>query len=366
MDGLPPPYTFDVFGPLRIDAGYANVADTASGQATLLASNATGIAMRTVDVGAAPTGDLIAVAAYDDGVVFHDPRTLHVRGILGIRGAPGDVAISDDATIATADTSIDGATLVTRSPWNVRFVAGVPQADALAFGPGGALYATDRDVAGNGALSKLSPGGTIERAVVGSTPEGVAISPNGRRAYVANVNDGTISVVDTGAMREVSRTKIVGRVFSLALSGDGKRLYAVSNQSLDSPFSDAGSVVEVAVNDDRLHVMRKSRPLEFPLGVALDERQNRLFVTDESDSVIYVFDAATLRESVLPIATCRTPWQPHVDESGGRLYVPCARADRLDVFSLRTLARMPGSPFITGKYPLSVATWHRQAKGVRY
>ena len=35
---------------------------------------------------------------------------------------------------------------------------------------------------------------------VGRTPDGIAISPDGRRAYVANYGTDTVSVVDLGAV----------------------------------------------------------------------------------------------------------------------------------------------------------------------
>jgi DNA-binding beta-propeller fold protein YncE len=43
----------------------------------------------------------------------------------------------------------------------------------------------------------------------------------------------------------------------------------------------------------------------------------------------------------------------------GRLFVPCANADKVDVFDLRTLRRVNGAPFSTGGYPLSVAFWKK-------
>jgi DNA-binding beta-propeller fold protein YncE len=95
--------------------------------------------------------------------------------------------------------------------------------------------------------------------------------------------------------------------------------------------------------------------MKFPLGIALDERRGRLFVTDESTSEVYVLSARNLRTLHAPLQTCSTPWRPRV--AAGRLYVPCARANSVDVFELRTLRRVAGAPFATGGFPLSVALW---------
>ena len=77
-------------------------------------------------------------------------------------------------------------------------------------------------------------------------------------------------MVDAKSMVELRRFAVVARVFSLALSDDGSRLFAVSNQSLGSPFSAAGSVVAVDVGAGVPHIVARNAPLTFPIGIALD------------------------------------------------------------------------------------------------
>ncbi len=95
--------------------------------------------------------------------------------------------------------------------------------------------------------------------------------------------------------------------------------------------------------------------MTFPLGIAFEDKRSRLFVTDESADTVYVLDARTLARIHTPLKTCRTPWRPRI--AGDRLYVPCARANAVDVFDLATLRRVKGAPFATGGFPLSVALW---------
>jgi YVTN family beta-propeller protein len=60
----------------------------------------------------------------------------------------------------------------------------------------------------------------------------VALSPDGTRAYAANLGDGTVSVIDTGA-NEVLQNVLAGDptagfdVQSVAVSPDGARAYAL-------------------------------------------------------------------------------------------------------------------------------------------
>lgn len=60
---------------------------------------------------------------------------------------------------------------------------------------------------------------------VGSTPDGVVIAPNGRLAYVANLNSSFVSVIDLTIGAEIARIH-GARARSLAMNADGSRLVA--------------------------------------------------------------------------------------------------------------------------------------------
>ncbi len=367
VEGLAPPYDVNVLGPGRFTGGEYWVPSAVEGSATVLAAGPSALAMRSVTFAPPPNVQhpFLAVATYDDGVVFHDaaaPFAMHA--ILGVGGAPSDVAIDPSGSIAAAATNGSIAAIATLQPWKVSTYSGVPFTDELAFDTTThALYASNRDVNGAGAITRIAPDGTVRQRVIGLTAEGIAVDSRRRRVYVANVNDGTISIVDADSLVELRRFKAVPRVFSVALSSDGSRLYAVSNQSLTSPFGSSGSAIAIDVSHDVPRIVARSRALTFPLGVAVDETHHRIFVTDEHDDDVYVLDARTLRAAHAPLSTCRTPWKPLVDDA--RLYVPCARSNKVDVIDTASLKRLTGAPFATGGYPLAVAVWHPRGNVVR-
>ncbi len=367
VQGLAPPYDVDILGPGRFSAGEYWVPSVVGGTATVLAAGPSALAMRSITFAPPPSAQqpFVAVASYDDGVVFHDAAPpFAMRAILGVGGAPSDVAIDPSGEIAAAATNGTIAAIATLQPWNVSTYSAVPFTDELAFDTSThALYASNRDVNGAGAVTRIAPDGTIRQRVIGLTAEGIAVDARRRRVYVANVNDGTVSIVDADSLVELRRFKAVPRVFSLALDDDGSRLYAVSNQSLTSPFGSAGSVIAIDVSRDVPRIVARTRALTFPVGVAVDDRHHRIFVTDEHDDDVDVFDSRTLHPAHAPLLTCRTPWKPLVDES--RLYVPCARSNNVDVIDTTTLKREAGAPFATGGYPLAVAVWHPHASVVR-
>jgi DNA-binding beta-propeller fold protein YncE len=346
--GFPAPYQAELLGPGRLLPGgsYEIPERVASGSAWLVAGNATGLAATHLRIASPPPAHrpMFVVASYDDGLIFH---------------APSDVAADQTGRIAATDTQGSALTLATLAPWSVARIDGVAFGDELAIDrTTRAIFVTNRDWNGSGALTRIAPDGGVTRVATGATAEGLAIDERRQIVYVANANDGTIACVDARSMRVIRRFPAASRIFSLALSADGTRLYGVSNESASSPFGAPGAVVAIAVSGAEAKVVARSGDLVFPLGIALDARTQTLFVTDEALGQVYVLDAATLAPRRAPLRTCMTPWKPSLDAASERLYVPCAGADAIDAFDARTLRRISRAPFATGSYPLAVAILH--------
>ncbi|MGA5824234.1 YncE family protein, partial [Kitasatospora sp. NPDC094028] len=68
-----------------------------------------------------------------------------------------------------------------------------------------------------------------QTVAVGSFPTGVAITPDGRHAYVTNEGDNTVSVIDT-VTNTVTATVVVGTgPFDVAVTPDGLHAYVTNN-----------------------------------------------------------------------------------------------------------------------------------------
>lgn len=362
VSGFAPPYHVSLLGPGRLSpVGIYQAANADSPTTALLvAGNRIGLAATTLHIAPppAPQRAMVIVASYDDGLIFHDARTYKLLGLLAIGGAPGAVAVAASGTVAAPDTDGSSLTRISLAPWHVATIGGVLTGDDVGIDEAtGAIFVTDRDVNGSGALTRVGKDGSVARTVTGATAEGLGIDQRRGIVYVANTNDGTIAAVDARTMRRLRRFYAVDRVFSLSLDSGGSTLYAVSNQSAGSFLGASGSVVAVALRP-RARIVARSAPLNFPLGIALDAATHRAFVTEEGLAEVDVLDARTLRPQRSPLHTCTTPWKPTIDAQTGRLYVPCAGANAVDVFDAKTLRRIPGAPFPTGSYPLSVALWH--------
>jgi DNA-binding beta-propeller fold protein YncE len=362
IEGLSAPYHVEILGPGRLlPPNTYELPDAQSAGSTLLvAGNAAALATRRVRIGSVPRADrpLLLVACYEDGLVLHHGRRLSVAGILGTGGAPSDVAIDRLGRAAVTDTQGTSLTILRLLPWSVSRIAGVVTGDDVAIDESThAFFVTDREWNGTGALTRIGFDGSVVRVVTGETAEGLVVDERRQIVYVANANDGTIAFVDARSMQVVRRFPAVPRVFALALSPDGERLYATSNEAADSPFRTSGRAIAIALDRQNPLIVARSASLVFPVGIALDDRTKTLFVSDEERNEIDVLDARTLRAKHVALPTCGIPWKLTVDGAADRLYVPCAGDNAIDVFDARTLHRVAGAPFATGGYPLAIAVW---------
>jgi YVTN family beta-propeller protein len=356
-EGVSGSYTLAILGPGTIDRDtFVAPKVNRATWTTIVGASSSAVAYAAIRTVPPPaSAHLIAVATYRGGIALHDERTFATLGNFAIAGAPADVAFLPNGSIVTADTDGDTLTRIDRTPWGITSISGVDSGNEVAVDAAGNVFVSDRDVQGQGALTRVTPGGTVTRVTTGVTAEGIALYQARHVAYVSNVNDNSIAVVDTQTMRVLRKIPAPERPFGIALDEREQRLFVVSNVS-PSMTPGGGYVAAIALNAASPHVVMRSSHLKFPLGAAFDPQTKRVFVTDEADNVVYVLNGATLRPARPPLQTCDTPWRPSV--SNGRLYVPCAREDRVDVFSLATLKRVRGAPFPTSGYPLSVATWH--------
>ncbi|MGH7737610.1 MAG: YncE family protein [Candidatus Tyrphobacter sp.] len=332
---------------------YVVPSDMQPSAVTLVASAGGMLAIKHLQIASPPAREAIAVATYEDGITFADPRTFAPLGTLATGGAPSDIA-SFGTSVVTTDTDGDALTVAALQPWRVGAVAGVPFGDEIAADPPlHAYFVTERQLDGKGGVARIA-GSDVRSVVTGLTAEGIAIDTHRQRVYVADVNDDAVTALDARSMRVLFRIHDVPRAFSLALSADFSRLFVVSNEGRGTPFGIAGRVTEFGVTGAR-RVLARSAPLDFPVGVVYDRRDGTLLVTDEQANAVYVLDPRTLAQRRAPLRTCKTPWKPAIDDGSDRLFVPCAGSDEVDVFDARTLARVRGAPFRTGGYPLAVA-----------
>jgi YVTN family beta-propeller protein len=82
-------------------------------------------------------------------------------------------------------------------------------------------------------------------------PYGVAVTPDGSKVYVTNLNDNTVSVIDT-AMNKVITTISVGpNPLAVAVTPDGSKVYVTSLSGTVSVIDTVSNTVTTFCNEPR-------------------------------------------------------------------------------------------------------------------
>ena len=193
-------------------------------------------------------------------------------------------------------------------------------------------------------ISPARPNAVGVPTLVGNAPSGVAVSPDGTRAYVANVSDGTLTVLDTTTATPI----VVGDPIpvgdgptDVTLSPDGSRAYVhrsgngtitvldtttatptvlgtidVGGQTLAVAFSPDGGRAYIANIDGTVSVLDTTTALPtvvgdpIPVGalasgVAVSPDGTRLYVSDfngGTNGTFAVFDLTTATPTIIGAA----------------------------------------------------------------
>ena len=239
---------------------------------------------------------------------------------------------------------------------------------AEAFKPGGIYAGQVGIIPGGRAISPRGPLTVLGRGVIG-----LAIDPQGRRAYVTgdgdsgqgvyvvDLDDGTL-LQTLGGFRAFRAVEVSadGQRVVLATAGTSElRSYRVTEQGLLEPegsltlsgylgalaLSPDGTLAYVASNTASLvfvvrladmEVVDHLRTGNYPYDLLVDDAGQRLFVSNLASDTVSVIDLAT-GALLADVPTPRGPEGMALAEGSERLYVACADADAVAVLDSRSL-----------------------------
>ncbi|MFH9229335.1 IPT/TIG domain-containing protein [Streptomyces lydicus] len=160
---------------------------------------------------------------------------------------------------------------------------------------------------------------------VGDAPQGIALTPGGSHAYVANRGSNTVSVIDT-ATDTVTATIPTGAgpVF-VAISPDGARAYV-------TVFDDGLlSVIDTATNT----IVEDITVGVGALVVALTPDGTRAYVTRQTTNTVTVIDTATSTVTAA-VTVGDGPTGVAITPDGTRAYVACLSSNQVSVIDTAT------------------------------
>ena len=184
-----------------------------------------------------PEGDRQIATISEGGITGHEVAAsgdgrwafVPIYGNSGV-GKPG----TDGSTLAVIDLN------ERRVVHTIDFGHGV-RPHCPVFGADGVLYVT----------TELDQSVTIidpkTFKIVGSVPTGqseshmLAISPEGRTGYTANVGPGTVSVLDLGARKTIAIIPVASHIQRISVSPDGRRVFTSDTEKPRLAVIDAGT-----------------------------------------------------------------------------------------------------------------------------
>lgn len=234
-----------------------------------------------------------------------------IYGNSGV-GKPG----TDGSTIQIVDLQTGRAIDIINLPKPVR-------PHCAKFGPDGLLYVTAELANAVYAIDVHS------RKVVAEIPTDrpeshmLVISPDGARAYTANVSSGTISVLDLRKHSLITVIRVANKVQRLSLSPDGKWLFT---HDQDAP--------RVAVIDTSTNAI--SRWIAIPSTVYSSQTtpDGKYLVADSPGGKLFVVNlsAGVLDKTYeIPAALGEVALAP----DGSHAYVSCPQAGTIEILNLR-------------------------------
>ncbi|CAN7469120.1 YncE family protein [Pseudomonas sp. LjRoot277] len=160
---------------------------------------------------------------------------------------------------------------------------------------------------------------------VGNRPWGVTVSPDDARAYVCNFGSHTVSVIDTATNQVLTTIPVGNSPYGIAVSPDGSRAYVCNSQS------NTVSVIDTATDQVLTNIPVESHPL----GIAVSPDGTRAYVTNYTSYTVSVIDTATDRVLTnIPVEIL--PSGIAVSPDGTRAYVCNWSSHRVSVIDTAT------------------------------
>ncbi len=310
------------------------VTDPDSAQLTSVVSESTG-AVGKKALGVAVSDTKIYVADSGSNTVSVVDRATGAVRTIPVVGTPRAVVISPDGSrayvsgykgVSVIDTGTD--TVLSKVAINGGYSYGI----AIS-GDGRRLYVSN---AGNNTVSVIDATPAVPTVIatvkVGSAPRTLAVSADGASVYVANWNAKSVSVISTATNTNVGTIKVGANPFGVAAGADGMVYVANYGSNSVSVINPVTSVVTATIAVG-------SRPQS----VAVSADGTVLYVAEGRDTVKLI--ATATRTVLTTIAIDKAPetdWHQLALSPDGRQLVVTDMADKL--VRVLTLARPNGAP----------------------
>jgi DNA-binding beta-propeller fold protein YncE len=200
---------------------------------------------------------------------------------------------------------------------------------------------------------------------------GVAVSPDGQRALVANYYNDSVSLVDLARERVVAERDLRPGKIDPAQSGvpGGEFPFAVAWTGVQSAWLSSPrdrQLVSLSITRDGIEVAKRVRTIGEPTALLVDSKRRRLIATEDNDDRLAFINLASGRRVAeprltLPSALAAGPLGKGLNPNGlatlpdGRLLITLGGINAVALMSPGTSGDSVRALIPTGWYPSAVA-----------
>lgn len=155
---------------------------------------------------------------------------------------------------------------------------------------------------------------------VGSAPTGVAISPDGNRAYVTN-NDSSVSVIDTATNTVVDTIPIAVTCSAgngMAVSPDDSTLYVTDGCGEPGPLAGL-SVIDIATHAAIATILLD---VVAPYDIAISPDGSKVYVSAARGGVMVIDAATNAVTTTIGVGGVYGPRATAITPDGSKIYAP--------------------------------------------
>ena len=209
------------------------------------------------------------------------------------------------------------------------------------------LFASNED-AGTATVVDVESGRPVATLIVGIEPEGVTVSPDGKWAYVTAETSNTVSVIDTEKKEVVASFLVGSRPRDTAFSPDASRAY------VSAELGRTISVVETRTHQVIATIRLPSDEQVKPVGVAVSPDGGRIYVALGRANSVAVIDAGT-HELIDTISVGERTWGIALTPDGKKLLAANGISNDVHVIDTETREVIAHIPVGDGPWGIAMA-----------
>jgi YVTN family beta-propeller protein len=236
--------------------------------------------------------------------------------------------------------------------------------EQFALSPDGKRLFVANEDAALASVVEVGSGAVVARIKVGREPEGVVMSPDGQWVLVSNESDNSVSVIDIKTLKEVNHVTVGKRPRDMAFTPDGKAAYVSGEMD--------ASLYRMSVPKGAVERVVQLRPEARPMSVLLDARRNRLYMSTGRGGTVAVIDITSAPKLIKEVTVGKRPWGIALSADGRFLYTANGPSNDMSIVDTTTLTTI--KTVAAGKSPWGVVVgpapkpiqWSKAAKALRY